>query len=131
MSLAIEKITGLGPKTVAYLAERGIRSAQQLLDEGADILLQAPGFYPGRARTVLANAAMLVATDRRAIETGKSVTAGAVKKGKRKSAKEKNKKGNMRGQGKKKEKKIKKEKKKEKKKDKKKGKKKNKSKGKK
>jgi len=57
--IAVDKVAGIGPKTAAFLAERGVGSVAALLEAGRELLMQAPGFNEARARTVLANAAIL------------------------------------------------------------------------
>lgn len=116
MSIAIDKVSGVGPKTVAYLAERGIHSVQQLLDGGAELLVHAPGFHENRARAVLANAAMLLAADSGSAKVENIAVQEPVAKRDKKNDKRKKDKGSKQHKGKDKQKKIKKEKKKDKKK---------------
>ena len=116
MSIAVDKVSGVGPKTVAYLAERGIHSVQQLLDAGAEFLLHAPGFHENRARAVLANAAILLAADSDSAKVEKIAVQEPVVNRDKKNDKRKKDKGSKQHKGRGKEEKIKKEKKKDKKK---------------
>jgi hypothetical protein len=60
MTISVNQVPGLGPKTAEYLAQQGITTAETLLDAGLTVLIAAPGFGDGRARKVLDAAASLV-----------------------------------------------------------------------
>jgi outer membrane biosynthesis protein TonB len=99
--IPVNKVPGIGPKTTAFLAEQGIHSAEELLEAGAGLLLQAPGFHEARSRSVLADAAILLASDApTTAKAGKAKkpksevksAAGAKEKKKKKKAKEEKKK---------------------------------------
>lgn len=53
MTTPVNKVTGVGPKTVEYLKERRITTAEALVKHGTSVLETAPGFSPGRAENVI------------------------------------------------------------------------------
>ncbi len=116
MAIPVKTVRGIGPKTVAYLATKKIKTAEQLLKNNIDLLAAAPGIGPVRAEAAMKDAANLVAAT---ASTGKpEKTGNKPTAGKRKDKKQKDRKKNKDKKKDKKNKKGKKEKKKDKKKNK-------------
>lgn len=111
MTTPVNRITGIGPKTAAFLTQHGIETAEALLQADIAILAAAPGFSLTRAGNVLQAARAL---------SGSGLPAEASVSGEQKKKKQKTKdKGKKTKKSKKEEKKDKAGKKKKKKKDKK------------
>ncbi len=53
MTIPIIEITGIGPKAAEFLRNKGIFTAEDLLKDGINCLLQVPGFGKNRAEQVL------------------------------------------------------------------------------
>lgn len=60
--IPVSRVPGIGPKTTAFLAEHEVTTAEGLLRAGMALLVTAPGFHEARARSVLADAALLLDT---------------------------------------------------------------------
>ena len=63
MALPVNKVRGIGPKTVAYLATRKIKTVEQLLSSKLEILANAPGIGPARAEAAFNAAAEILAAN--------------------------------------------------------------------
>ena len=116
MAIPVKNVRGIGPKTVAYLATKKIKTVEQLLKSNRDILASAPGIGPARAEAALIEAANLMTS---ATPAGKAERTGNKStNAKRKDKKKKDKKKDKDKKNNKKDKKGKKDKKKDKKKNK-------------
>ena len=116
MTTPVNKVTGVGPKTVEYLKTRRITTAEALVKRGISVLEAAPGFSPGRAANVIEAANQLLSGEPVVVKTAKPATkAKAEKPAKKEKNKKDKKKDKKNKKDKKKDKKGKKEKKKNKK----------------
>ena len=73
MTTPVNKVTGVGPKTVEYLKRRRITTAEALVKRGISVLESAPGFSPGRAANVIEAANKLLQGEPVMIKTAKPV----------------------------------------------------------
>lgn len=98
MTTPVIKVSGIGPKTAAFLQQRGVESVEALLAAGSVLLAEAPGFGAGRVERVMAAAAALLessavtpARDKsgKTKKGRKGKGAGKVKKRQKKNGKEK------------------------------------------
>lgn len=115
MTTPVDKVTGVGPKTVEYLKRRRITTAEALVKRGTSVLETAPGFSPGRAVNVIEAANQLLSRGSVVVKTAKPTTKAKAEKPEKKEKDKKEKKKDKKSKNKK----GKKEKKKDKKKDKK------------
>jgi predicted flap endonuclease-1-like 5' DNA nuclease len=93
MTTPVSKVTGIGPKTAEYLGEKGITTAEALLEKGRDVLLNAPGFSESRVVTVFDAASQLLGAEPAAEEAAPAEKPKKGKKKKDKGKKKKSKKG--------------------------------------
>ncbi|PLY16219.1 MAG: hypothetical protein C0631_04145 [Sedimenticola sp.] len=56
MAIPVKHVNGIGPKTVEYLATKGIVTVSDFLNAGPASIEDAPGFSPGRAEQAYAAA---------------------------------------------------------------------------
>ena len=60
MTIPVNKVNGIGPKTAIYLKNKKVNTVEELISFGVDNLALAPGFSPGRAVTVINEAKNLL-----------------------------------------------------------------------
>lgn len=110
MTTPVNKVAGVGPKTVEYLKRRRITTAEALVKRGTSALETAPGFSFGRAATVIEAANRLLSGEPR-VKTAKPTTKvkaekpAKKEKGKKEKKKDKKSKDKKRRKNKKKDKK--------------------------
>ncbi len=85
MTIPVNQVIGIGPKTTDYLKTKRVTTAEGLIKFGVEKLALAPGFNPGRAETVMKAADSLLGNNT-------STKKGVAKKTQPKKAAEKNKK---------------------------------------
>jgi len=93
MTIPLNRVTGIGPKTVAYLKDKGVTTLDALLLAGPAVLAEAPGFGQARADRVMDAAKSLT-------EQGSSPETPSVKKDKKKEEGKKKGKGKKKKEGK-------------------------------
>jgi len=116
MTIPVNHVNGIGPKTTEYLKTKNVTTAAALVKFGISNLSLAPGFNPGRATTAIEEAKKII-TESSNSKSAKNIPSEKLKSKTKKSDKNKKKNKNT------KDKKVKKKDKKNKKKDKKKNKK--------
>ena len=99
MTIPVNKVNGIGPKTTEYLKTKNITTVAALVKHGVTKLADAPGFSQGRATTAINEAKQLMAgssgSSPSKATSEKSTTAKSDKKNKKNKASKdkKNKKG--------------------------------------
>ena len=86
MTMPVNKVNGIGPKTTEYLKTKNITTVAALIKYGVTNLADAPGFSPGRATTAINEAKKLMAG------TGSSSSKATSEKSKAPKSDKKNKK---------------------------------------
>ncbi len=60
MTIPVNKVIGIGPKTTEYLKTKNVTTAAELVKFGVTNLSLAPGFNPGRATTTINEAKSII-----------------------------------------------------------------------
>ena len=94
MTTPVNRVTGVGPKTVEYLKKRRITTVEALIKRGPSVLDEAPGFSPGRAANVIEAANKLLRGGSVVVKTAKPVTKAKAEKPAKKEKNKKKKKKN-------------------------------------
>ncbi len=100
MTTPVNKVNGIGPKTVEFLKTKRITTVETLIKRGAAILETAPGFSSGRAANAISEANALLsgtpvqktAKSAGKVKTSPEKSAKKEKKGKKEKKKDKEKK---------------------------------------
>ena len=84
MAVTVTKISGIGPKTAAILANHGFKTVEAIAKSTVEKLSGVPGFGPSRSRTIISAASALVAGT--PAKTSKTVSSPKTKAGSKKIA---------------------------------------------